>query len=156
VGNCSRKVKIGQSQRKLFSIHAASVCGRRAGKVKRRRRDGGNGVGAQRRRRAADGSPPLLRPTPIAARDERAVLRSGTGRRREGYGAADSPWSAANRALVTADKVFRELLSRHVKKYCTPNNWPPTSSLRFGLKFVAKFFLERLACHAIYSIPKHG
>jgi len=56
----------------------ASVCGRRAGKVARRRRDGGNEGGAQRRRRAADGSPPLMRPT-IAARDERAVLRSGTG-----------------------------------------------------------------------------
>ena len=59
-------------------ISQASVCGRRAGKVERRRRDGGNEGGAQRRRRAADGSPPLMRPT-IAARDERAVLRSGTG-----------------------------------------------------------------------------
>ena len=57
----------------------ASVCGRRAGKVERRRRDGGNGAGAQRRRRAADGSPPLMRPDTIAARDERAVLRRGTG-----------------------------------------------------------------------------
>ena len=47
--------------------------------MERRRRDGGNEGGAQRRRRTADGSPPLLRPTPIAARDERAVLRSGTG-----------------------------------------------------------------------------
>ena len=34
----------------------ASVCGRRAETVERRRRDGGNEVGAQRRRRAADGS----------------------------------------------------------------------------------------------------
>jgi hypothetical protein len=38
----------------------ASVCGRGAGKVERRRRDGGNGAGVQRRRRAADGSSPLL------------------------------------------------------------------------------------------------
>ena len=51
----------------------ASVGGRRAEEVKRRRRDGWNGVGAQRRRRAADGSPPLLRPNSIPARDERAV-----------------------------------------------------------------------------------
>jgi len=41
----------------------ASVCGRRAGKVEHRRRDGWNAAGAQRRRRAADGSLPLLRPT---------------------------------------------------------------------------------------------
>jgi hypothetical protein len=33
--------------------------------VKCRRRDGGNGAEAQHRRRAADGSPPLLRPTPL-------------------------------------------------------------------------------------------
>ena len=56
--------------------------------MERRRRDGGNEGGAQRRRRAADGSPPLLRPTPIAARDERAdcgVERaSSRGRRGDG------------------------------------------------------------------------
>jgi len=43
-------------------MDAASVCGRRAGKVERRRSDGGNRAGAQRRRRAADGSPPLMWP----------------------------------------------------------------------------------------------
>ena len=36
-------------------------------------------AGAQRRRRAADGSPPLMRHLRMLARDERAVLRSGTG-----------------------------------------------------------------------------
>ena len=89
----------------LFEL--ASVCGRRAEKVKRRRRDGGNGVGAQRRRRAADGSPPLLRPT-IAARDERAVLRSGTGvverdtGRRAARGAQQTArWSRRIRAVLT-------------------------------------------------------
>src|SRR5208283_4573608 len=61
VGNRSRKVKISQSQRGMFSIDSASVCGRRKGKVERRRRDGGNEAGAQRRRQAADGSPPLMR-----------------------------------------------------------------------------------------------
>jgi len=39
----------------------ASVCGRRAEEVERRRSDGGNGAGAQRRRRAADGSRSLMR-----------------------------------------------------------------------------------------------
>jgi hypothetical protein len=38
----------------------ASVCGRRAETVERRRKDGGNGAEAQRRRRAADGSPHVL------------------------------------------------------------------------------------------------
>jgi hypothetical protein len=57
----------------LPNLHKASVCGRRAEKVKHRWRDGRNGAGAQRRRRAADGSPLLMRPNPIAARDERAV-----------------------------------------------------------------------------------
>ena len=51
--------------RGFVRFNEASVCGRRAGKVERRRRDGGNEVGAQRRRRAADGSPSLLQPTPL-------------------------------------------------------------------------------------------
>jgi hypothetical protein len=60
------------------------------------------------RRRSATPSPSRRRkPAAVAdntivARDERAVLRSGTGRRREAYGATGSPCSAANRALVTA------------------------------------------------------
>jgi hypothetical protein len=44
----------------LLNLDGASVCGQRAEKVARRRRDGGNGVEAQRRRRATDGNPPLL------------------------------------------------------------------------------------------------
>jgi hypothetical protein len=47
----------------LPNLHKASVCGRRAEKVKHRWRDGRNGAGA----------PLLMRPNPIAARDERAV-----------------------------------------------------------------------------------
>ena len=47
--------------RRLTRLRSASVCGRRAEKVERRRSDGGNGAGVQRRRRAADGSPPLMR-----------------------------------------------------------------------------------------------
>jgi hypothetical protein len=50
----------------------ASVCGRRAETVKRRRRDVRNAAGAQRRRRAADGTPPILRHI-TAARDERVL-----------------------------------------------------------------------------------
>ena len=58
----------------------ASVCGRRAETVERRRRETHSETQPERnaRRQAADGSPPLLWPT-IAARDERADLRSGTG-----------------------------------------------------------------------------
>ena len=65
------------------SFDEASVCGRRAGKVERRRRDGGNGVGAQRRRRAADGSPPLLRPMHMPLVTS-ARFAERNGRRREG------------------------------------------------------------------------
>jgi hypothetical protein len=52
-----------------------------------------------RRRKAA-----AVAANTIAARDERAVLRSGTGVVEKGYGATDSPWSVANRALVMAGK----------------------------------------------------
>ena len=54
--------------RKVFlNLDEASVCGRRAGKWSGERREAFSGTkaGAQRRRRAADGSPPLLRPTPL-------------------------------------------------------------------------------------------
>jgi len=61
----------------------ASVCGRRAEEVQRRRRDGWNEDGAQRRRRAADGSPPLLRPTPLPLVTS-ARFTEWNGRRREG------------------------------------------------------------------------
>ena len=65
---------------------SASVCGRRAGKVERRRSDGGNEVGAQRRRRAADGSPSLVR---LLQRMQlvtiaRFVKRNGRGRGGDG------------------------------------------------------------------------
>ena len=61
-------------------MDTASVCGRRAGKVERRRRDGGNGAGAQRRRRAADGSQPLMRlfELPLVTR-ARFAQRNGRG-----------------------------------------------------------------------------
>ena len=42
----------------------------------------------------------------MLARDERVVCEVERGHRREGYGATGSPWNAANRALVTADRFF--------------------------------------------------
>ena len=53
------------------------------------------------RRRAADGSPPLLRPCTMQARDERAVCEAERASSR-GDGATGSPCSEANCALVTA------------------------------------------------------
>jgi len=44
-----------------------------------------------------------MRQSANAARDERADLRSGTGVVEKAYGTTGSPWSAANRALVTAN-----------------------------------------------------
>jgi len=91
--------KSGKKKQNVLPL--ASVCGRRAGTVQRRRRDGGNGVGAQRRCRAADGSRRSCGQS-IAARDERADLRSGTGVVEKAYGTTGSPWNAVSRALVTA------------------------------------------------------
>ena len=74
----------------LFILEKLSVCGRRAGTVERRRRDGQNGVGVKRRRRAADGNPPPLR----LKRMPLVVTRARFAWKR----------SDANRALVTASK----------------------------------------------------
>ena len=80
----------------------ASVCGRRAGQVERRRRRASSGTKPERnaRRRAADGSPPLLRSCTMQARDERAVCgverassRGGQGRRTARAAKQTARWS---------------------------------------------------------------
>jgi hypothetical protein len=64
----------------MCNLDVASVCGRRAGEVKRRRRDGGNGAGVQRRRRPADGSQPLMRPLELPlVTSARFAKRNGRG-----------------------------------------------------------------------------
>ena len=77
-----------------------------SGKVECRRREASSETQPERnaRHRDADGSEPRLRFPANAARDERAGLRSGTGVVERGTGPTGSPWSGANRALVTADE----------------------------------------------------
>ena len=68
------------------AIKWASVCGRRAGQVERRRRGTSSGTKPERnaRRRAADGSPPPLRPAPCKLVTS-ARFAKRNGRRREAY-----------------------------------------------------------------------
>ena len=79
-----------------------SAVGKR--EVERRRRAAHSATKLKRNaaRRAADGSRRSCGYRTNVARDERAVLRSGTGVVERGTGPTGSPWSGAKRALVTA------------------------------------------------------
>jgi len=92
-GNCwsNKRNRAGRHAR-LGDETLASVCGRRAGQVERRRRGAPSGTKPERnaRRRAADGSHPLLRPAPCKlVTSARFVRRIGRGR--EGDGADRKP-----------------------------------------------------------------
>lgn len=69
----------------------------------------------KRRRQTPDGSTPLLRRWNISARDERAVCEAEQAWSKGGTGPTDNLWSAASRALVTAER-FVCLLARHDTK----------------------------------------
>src|SRR5579872_4791718 len=82
----------------------ASVCGRRAGKVERR---AGEKRLADRSRSATPAAEPQTEARRCCGHSPCKLVTSArfakwNGRRREGYGATESPYSEANRALVTA------------------------------------------------------
>jgi hypothetical protein len=101
----------------------ASVCGRRAGQVERRRRGAPSGTKPERnaRRRATDGRPPLLRPCTMQARDERAICeaewaasRGGQGRRTAREARQTARWSRRKTKLPLCS-VSHENSSKRIK-----------------------------------------
>ena len=78
--------------------------------MERRRREAPSETQPERnaRRRAADGSLPLPAASAPCKLVTSARFEKWNGRRREGEGATGSPWSEANRALVTANRRIKD------------------------------------------------